>query len=29
MTGTLRIRRVVETDRAGGEPTRANVSDGR
>jgi glycosyltransferase 2 family protein len=29
MTGTLRIRRAAETDRAGGEPTRANVSDGR
>jgi uncharacterized membrane protein YbhN (UPF0104 family) len=29
MTGTLRIRRAAEADRAGGEPTRANVSDGR
>ena len=29
MTGTLRIRRAAEADRAGGEPARANVSDGR
>ena len=29
MTGTLRVRRVAEADRAGGEPARANVSDGR
>jgi uncharacterized membrane protein YbhN (UPF0104 family) len=29
MTGTLRIRRAAETDRAGGEPARANGSDGR
>jgi uncharacterized membrane protein YbhN (UPF0104 family) len=29
MTGTLRIRRAAEADHAGGEPTRANVSDGR
>ena len=28
-TGTLRIRRAAEADRAGGEPARANVSDGR
>jgi uncharacterized membrane protein YbhN (UPF0104 family) len=29
MTGTLRVRRAAEADRAGGEPARANVSDGR
>jgi uncharacterized membrane protein YbhN (UPF0104 family) len=29
MTGTLHIRRVAEADRAGGEPARARVSDGR
>jgi UPF0716 family protein affecting phage T7 exclusion len=29
MTGTLRIRRAAEADRAGGEPARAKVSDGR
>ena len=29
MTGTLRVRRAAETDRAGGKPARANVSDGR
>jgi uncharacterized membrane protein YbhN (UPF0104 family) len=29
MTGTLRIRRAAEADRAGGKPARTNVSDGR
>ena len=29
MTGTLRIRRAAEADRAGGEPARVKVSDGR
>ena len=29
MTGTLRVRRAAEADRAGGKPARANVSDGR
>ena len=29
MTGTLRVRRAAEADRAGGEPARANGSDGR
>jgi uncharacterized membrane protein YbhN (UPF0104 family) len=29
MTGTLRIRRAAEADRAGGKPARADVSDGR
>jgi len=29
MTGTLRIRRTAEADRAGTEPARAKVSDGR
>ena len=29
MTGTLRIRRAAEADRAGGGPARADVSDGR
>jgi uncharacterized protein (TIRG00374 family) len=29
MTGTLRVRRAAEADRAGSEPTGANVSDGR
>ena len=29
MTGTLRVRRTAEADRAGGKPARANVSDGR
>jgi glycosyltransferase 2 family protein len=29
MTGTLRVRRAAEADRAGGEPAQANVSDGR
>ena len=29
MTGTLRVQRVAEADRAGGEPSRANASDGR
>ncbi len=29
MTGTLRIRRQAEADRAGGEPARVKVSDGR
>jgi uncharacterized membrane protein YbhN (UPF0104 family) len=29
MTGTLRVRRAAEADRAGGEPARAKVSDGR
>ena len=29
MTGTLRIRRAAEADRTGGEPARANGSDGR
>ncbi|MDQ2968620.1 MAG: flippase-like domain-containing protein [Actinomycetota bacterium] len=29
MTGTLRVRRAAEADRAGGESARANVSDGR
>jgi uncharacterized membrane protein YbhN (UPF0104 family) len=29
MTGTLHVRRAAEADRAGGEPTRAKVSDGR
>jgi uncharacterized membrane protein YbhN (UPF0104 family) len=29
MTGTFRIRRAAEADRAGGEPARAKVSDGR
>ena len=29
MTGTLRIRRAAEADRAAGEPARAKVSDGR
>jgi uncharacterized membrane protein YbhN (UPF0104 family) len=29
MTGTLRIRRAAEADRAGGEPVRADGSDGR
>jgi len=29
MTGTLRVRRAAETDRTGGKPARANVSDGR
>jgi uncharacterized membrane protein YbhN (UPF0104 family) len=29
MTGTLHVRRAAEADRAGGEPARARVSDGR
>jgi uncharacterized membrane protein YbhN (UPF0104 family) len=29
MTGTLRIRRAAEADRAGGEPAQVKVSDGR
>ena len=29
MTGTLRVRRAAEADRAGGKPARANISDGR
>ena len=29
MTGTLRIRRAAEADRAGGKPARVKVSDGR
>jgi uncharacterized membrane protein YbhN (UPF0104 family) len=29
MTGTLRVRRAAEADRAGGEPARASSSDGR
>ena len=29
MTGTLRVGRAAEADRAGGKPARANVSDGR
>ena len=29
MTGTLRVRRAAEADRAGAEPARARVSDGR
>jgi UPF0716 family protein affecting phage T7 exclusion len=29
MTGTLRVRRAAEADRTGGEPARANISDGR
>ena len=29
MTGTLRIRRAAEADRAGGGPARADISDGR
>jgi uncharacterized membrane protein YbhN (UPF0104 family) len=29
MTGTLRVRRQAEADRAGGEPARVKVSDGR
>jgi uncharacterized membrane protein YbhN (UPF0104 family) len=29
MTGTLRVRRAAEADRAGGEPARVKVSDGR
>ena len=29
MTGTLRVRRTAEADRAGGEPARVKVSDGR
>ena len=29
MTGTLRVRRAAEADRAGGKPARANVPDGR
>jgi uncharacterized membrane protein YbhN (UPF0104 family) len=29
MTGTLRVRRAAEADRAGGEPARASGSDGR
>jgi len=29
MTGTLRIRRAAEADRAGAEPARVKVSDGR
>ena len=29
MTGTLRVRQAAEADRAGGEPARANGSDGR
>jgi uncharacterized protein (TIRG00374 family) len=29
MTGTLRIRRVAEADRAGAEPARVKASDGR
>jgi uncharacterized membrane protein YbhN (UPF0104 family) len=29
MTGTLRIRRAAEADRAGGEPARADISDSR
>jgi uncharacterized membrane protein YbhN (UPF0104 family) len=29
MTGTLRIRRAAEADRAGGEPARGNISDSR
>jgi glycosyltransferase 2 family protein len=29
MTGTLRVRRTAEADRAAGEPARAKVSDGR
>jgi hypothetical protein len=29
MTGTLRIRRQADADRAGGEPAQAKSSDGR
>jgi UPF0716 family protein affecting phage T7 exclusion len=29
MTGTLRVRRVAQADRAGAEPARAKASDGR
>ena len=29
MTGTLHVRRAAEADRAGAEPARARVSDGR